>query len=100
MSACPLYPGIDCGVNTKELARIQDILLNLMIWHRHVIRTGTNQYQFACEYYEDKPDGFHRCPNNKNGICQTVLTKENFPWVLLQKITDSGGRKMWRCPCG
>lgn len=85
---------------TKELSRIQEILLDLMVWHRHVLRTGTNQYQLACEYYEDKPDGLWRCPMNENGLCRTKHTREHFPWVHVQKITDSAGRKMWRCPCG
>ena len=98
MIACPLYPGIDCGANDKELFRIQEILLDLMVKHRYIIRrTDKGTYSFVCEYWKDHSDGFHRCPMNENGICRTEHTKEDFPWVHVHKWN---GRKMWSCPCG
>lgn len=81
----------------KELSRIQDILLDLMIRHRYMVRTDEGKFRFTCEYNRDHSDGFHRCNMNEHGICQTEHTEEDFPWVHLHKYN---GRKMWRCPCG
>ena len=75
--------------------KLKDILLDLMIRHRYVLKIDTGEYRFVCDYNQDFEDGFHRCPNNQDGIC-TIKCKE-IPWLLVQKYN---GRKMWKCPCG
>ena len=79
---------------------LKEILLELMLHHRHVIVVPDNirggpGCRFVCEYWRDFEDGFHRCPNNENGICSTV--HETIPWLFVHKFN---GRKMYRCPCG
>ena len=74
---------------------LKEILLDLMIRHRYIIKTDEGKYRFTCEYNRDHSDGFHRCPNNENGICSTV--HETIPWLFVHKYN---GRKMYKCPCG
>ncbi|KKL76768.1 hypothetical protein LCGC14_2041560 [marine sediment metagenome] len=75
--------------------KLKDILLDLMLHHRYIIKNDNNRYRFVCEYNKDFPDGYYKCPNNQNGIC--VIEVYEIPWILVHKYN---GRKMWKCPCG
>ena len=81
----------------NTLAGTREILLDLMIRHRDVVRTDTGTLRFVCEYNRDHSDGYSRCHNNDNGICSTEHDEDDFPWV---HVTKYNGRKMYKCPCG
>ena len=80
---------------TASIDKFTEILLDLMIRHRYVLVTHDGKYRFVCDYNKDFEDGFHACPNNKNGVCQIVHNE--IPWFFVHKYN---GRKMWKCPCG